>query len=373
MLSAVDLLYYAMTRPGARCLVVGPSLDQAGIYFDYFRQWAADCPLVESFVEKDRFSPFDEIKLINGSVITSRSAARGGRFIRGRAYHRCVITEAGFVPDDVYYAAIRPTLLQNPKAILDLEGTPWSKSSFFYHLFVKGLADGRYHSSARATVFDAPHISPKEVQHIRSEVPESYFNTEFLAEFPDDDEAVFHRDVVLSATQDYRITALPEPGRFYSIGVDVAKKRDYTVIVVMDISEKPYRIVEYHRFKSRLYSQVAELVNALRRKYSGRVVVDGTGVGEAVAERVEPCESLTITRKTKQELISGLLLALETRSLLLPSSWTQLLQELKHFRKDDGAGQAEPGYHDDCVMALALALWAGRRSRGWSVWRTGTG
>ncbi|MEO0140879.1 MAG: terminase family protein [candidate division WOR-3 bacterium] len=366
LLSALDLLHYAITRPGSKSLIVGPSLDQARIYFDYFRDWTASCPLLEYLILEDKHSPFHEISLRNGSVITSRSTSRGGRFIRGRGYDRITVTEAGFVPDEVYYAALRPALLQNPRAKLDFEGTPWSKTSFLYELFTKGLADGEYYSAIRATSYEAPHISKDELERIKAEVPEYYFSCEFLAEFPEDDEAVFPQAIVLRAVQDYLPAARPFPGHIYSMGVDLAKLHDYTVIIILDVSEKPWRIAEFHRFRGRAYAEASELINALRARYRARVVIDATGVGEAVAERVPGSYRVVITAQRREEMIARLRLALETGSLILPGSNMILLEELKHFRE-----KGQRGFHDDCVFALALAVWGAGKGTGWASWRAG--
>ncbi len=359
-LTALDVLHEAITKPGSRVLIVGPSLDQARVYFELFEEWASRSPLVALFIKEKKRTPYPLLKLANGSVITARSAARGGRYIRGRGYTHAVVTEASFVPDDVYYAALRPALAENPRARLDLEGTPWSKGSFFYELFLKGQADGEYFSSARFTSYDAPHLSKEELERIRAEVPEEYFRVEFLAEFRDEGDELFPRDLVLRATEDYRLPERPEPGKSYVIGVDVAKKVDYTVITVLEVSGKPWKIAEFSRFKGVPYSRVAELVRLAAEKYRARVFLDTTGVGEAVLEGVPGAKGVVITQRVREELLWGLRLALERGDLLLPAGLRVLLEELKHF------GRAA---HDDCVFSLALAVWGAKRGRGWWAWR----
>lgn len=370
-LSALDLLHYALTHPGTRSLVVGPSLDQARVYFDYFRDWAESCPLVEYMIAEDRRSPFHEISFRNGSLITSRSVARGGRFVRGRGYHRITVTEASFVPDEVYYAALRPAVLQNPRAIIDFEGTPWSKSSYLYELFTRGTADGEYYSSTRATTYEAPHISKEEIERVRSEVPDYYFQCEFLAEFPDSEDAVFPQSLVLSAVQDYSPAGQPFPGHLYTMGVDLAKIRDCTAIIILDVSEKPWKIAEFHRFRLRAYAEISDLIKALKARYRAKVLIDATGVGEAVAEAVPGAVHAVITKERKEEMVARLRLALETGSLLLPASELTLLEELKHFRRVGERMEGQAGFHDDCVMALALAVWGAGKGGGWSAWRAG--
>ncbi len=359
-LTALDILHEAITTPNSRILVIGPSLDQARLYFELFDQWAQASPLVALFVKERRQSPYPLLRLANGSVITARSTARGGRYIRGRGYTRAVITEAAFVPDEVYYAALRPALAECPKARLDLEGTPWSKGSYFYELFVRGQADGEYFSSVRFTSYDAPHLSKEELERIKAEVPEDYFRVEFLAEFAEEGDELFPRELVLKAVEDYPLPGRPKPGRAYVVGVDVAKKVDYTVITVLDVSERPWRIAEFSRFKGVPYARVAELVRLAAERFRARVFVDATGVGEAVAEAVPGAKGVVITQRLRDELLWGLRLALERGDLLLPASLRVLLEELKHFGR---------GAHDDCVFSLALAVWGAKRSRGWWAWR----
>ena len=95
-------------------------------------------------------------------------------------------------------------------------------------------------------------------------------------------------------------------------------------------------------------------------------MMDATGVGDPVFDdlrRVLPhVEGFKITAQTKRELVQGLMVAVEQRRVMWPVTWDVLTAEMKRYEYDIGpTGQisyaAPSGYHDDCVMALALGVW----------------
>ena len=60
------------------------------------------------------------------------------------------------------------------------------------------------------------------------------------------------------------------------------------------------------------------------------------------------------------------MVAVEQRRVSWPSSWDVMTAEMKRYEYEIGpTGQvsysAPAGYHDDCVMALALAVWGSAR------------
>ena len=58
----------------------------------------------------------------------------------------------------------------------------------------------------------------------------------------------------------------------------------------------------------------------------------------------------------------GLMVAVEQRRVMWPATWDVLTAEMKRYEYEIGpTGQvsysAPSGYHDDCVMTLALGVW----------------
>jgi phage FluMu gp28-like protein len=133
------------------------------------------------------------------------------------------------------------------------------------------------------------------------------------------------------------------------------------VIVVLDVTEEPFKIAEFHRFNQIPYEEIIRMVNDLQAKYRAQVFLDATGVGDPISERINACVPFVFSQKSKSELLHNLLLNFEQRKLQLPASNTILRDELRFFRRiQSGSGfklEAQEGYHDDCVMALALAAY----------------
>ena len=69
---------------------------------------------------------------------------------------------------------------------------------------------------------------------------------------------------------------------------------------------------------------------------------------------------MKLTNLSKTQLIQRLIVAVEQREVAWPAAWTVLTDEMKRYEyKITGTGaityNAPSGYHDDCVIALALA------------------
>ncbi|MCD6176990.1 MAG: phage terminase large subunit [Candidatus Cloacimonetes bacterium] len=358
---AGKIFYYAALNPRNKIIVGGPSLDQAKIYYDMLDEALETSPL-RGFVKDMKNSPFPTISLKNGSQITVRSTAYNGKYLRGRKVHMVVLTEAAFIKDSVYEQVITPMKLDTGAPVI-LESTP-NGMNYFYEEFQRGLKDGKYTNSFHATVYDNPFIDKKEIERAKEKTPEYVWQQEYLAEFVDDDSVFFPWKILVEVFEDYKPAGY-EKGRTYTIGVDLAKYRDYTVIIVLDVSEEPYRIAEFHRFNQIPYEEVIRLVNDIQAKYGGYVYLDATGVGDPVSERINACKPFVFSQKSKSELLHNLLLLFEQKKIQLPASNTVLRDELRFFRRvQSGSGfklEAQEGYHDDTVMALALAAWGNKK------------
>jgi phage FluMu gp28-like protein len=86
-------------------------------------------------------------------------------------------------------------------------------------------------------------------------------------------------------------TAKPQEGKIggrrYVMGVDLARHVDFTVIVVLDVTHVPYRMVHMDRFNQISWQvQVQRIKTAARRFDVDQVVVDQTGVGDPVIEQL---------------------------------------------------------------------------------------
>ena len=91
-------------------------------------------------------------------------------------------------------------------------------------------------------------------------------------------------------------------------------------------------------------------------------------------------EGYSFTNATKQELIDGLVLALEQDRVTFPATLTALIAELRYYEyRMTAAGNVKlgaperAGATDDLTTALALALKGGQRSSRAGVWLAAVG
>jgi hypothetical protein len=380
--TTVEAMHALATQARKTWYVTGPSLDQASLYFNEIEQ-AAQHPngmmaaLLDGPIKR---SPFPSLKLVTGSELHARSTARDGVYLRGKGANGVCVTEAAFIKDKVYSEVIRAMVLDRG-GVIRLESTPNGQNYFqTLHNLANGeqrvLLDGsgriytdptRYYRTIHATVFDNLAVPRAEIERIRLEVPEYVWLVEYLAQFVADEELVFDWGLLADLfDEDYHQALGPELGHRYVIGVDLAQVRDYTAIIVLDVTRWPIRLVRWLHYRGKPYTgpgSVVEDVNLLRRDFNNaRVLIDAT-TERGVAESVVGAEAFTFTQSSRNAILSNLQVLLQNRKFELPAGFTRLRDELRALRRVRKAGSQNARIdhpddgHDDTVMSLALAAW----------------
>jgi phage FluMu gp28-like protein len=279
--------------------------------------------------------------------------------VRGYSAHLVILDEAAYVSDDLYIA-VRPMLAMTGGRILALS-TPAGTRGWFWREWVSESDDW---ARVRVAAYDIGRYDPAFLEAERRALGEMAFAQEYLAEFIGQggaiDSGLIHAAVRLPGPED------PRPGRVYVAGLDLARLQDWTALAVLDVTEEPYRLVRLERWQS-TWEETVQRVLQVVAAYGARVVVDSTGVGDPVYERIRAgwarAHPYRFTAQSKPPLIQELRLSLaEERLVLYPHP--VLLSELQALQaKQTAYGvtyEHPPGGHDDTVMALALALWGAR-------------
>lgn len=206
---------------------------------------------------------------------------------RGRKYRRIVVDEAALVPNlfDVWNFSLRPMLVDYTGDAFFLS-TPRGLNGF-WQLWQLGQDERNpeWRSWKMPTTAN-PHIPASEVDAMRLTMPERVFAQEVLADFIDDAGGVFRK--VREAA-----TAKPEDrGRYpyhrYVMGIDLARKIDFTVCVVLDISVQPARMVAIDRFNQVDWQIQIQRIKALAERFHvEEVIVDQTGVGDPIVQQLQ--------------------------------------------------------------------------------------
>jgi hypothetical protein len=137
-------------------------------------------------------------------------------------------------------------------------------------------------------------------------------------------------------------------------GIDLAKSYDWTVIIGLDSEGNT---AFFSRFQKDWHSTKQEILKLPKKP----IIIDSTGVGDPIFEDLQRAgliiNGLKFTQNSKQQLMVGLQTAIQTGRIGYPTGL--IVNELEVFEYQYTASgvkySAPSGFHDDCVMALALA------------------
>lgn len=163
--------------------------------------------------------------------------------------------------------------------------------------------------------------------------------------------------------------------RYYA-GIDVGRNRDLTVFWVVEdcsTSTQPLLITRYVETmsKTRFSEQESKLAALLKKWKPRKCLIDGTNVGEGLAEALEErfscCEKIKITRTTRPVWISNLI-AFTRRDrtcLHVPDTnevWEDFMSVERYINKEGKEDFFIPSHkergHGDRFMSLVLCLQA---------------
>jgi phage FluMu gp28-like protein len=266
--------------------------------------------------------------------------------LRGRKFHLVIIDEAAFISDleDGWSNSIRPTLTDYEGRAVFLS-TPRGKN-FFYSLFMKqGENDWQ---SFKFSTYDNPHINPREIDDARIQLPEVVFNQEYLANPAENSANPFGNAFIRRCIKPLSAQTI------VCYGIDLAKSVDFTVIIGLD---KSGNVAYFDRFQLDWHNTK----ETIKRLPPAPIIVDSTGVGDPILEDLiregVNIEGLKFTSQSKQQLMEGLASAIQQAKIGFPEG--VIVDELDVFEYQFTANgvrySAPSGFHDDCVVSLALA------------------
>ena len=274
---------------------------------------------------------------------------------RGLKFHKVIIDEASFIPDleDGWLNSIRPTLTDYQGGAIFLS-TP-KGTNYFYSLFMKGGEQDW--ESFKFSTYDNPTIPATEIDAAKFQLPHSVFEQEYMANPAENSANPFGSEFIKKCIS-------PISGRIpVSFGIDVAKSVDWTVIIGLD--DMGY-VCYFDRFQMDWHNTKENI----KRLPKAHTLIDSTGVGDPVLEDLQrsgmQIEGLRFTSSSKQQLMEGLSAAIQQKLIRYPDG--VIVDELNIFEyifTNTGVRYSAPsGFHDDCVMALALAWSSFNSKRG---------
>lgn len=304
------------------------------------------------------------VELVTGATIQKLSADRP-QALTGYTVSLAVVDEAAFVKDESM-EMLMPCLAVRQGTVIAF-GTAESTPNSQWHKmwYIKGQDGDQFpdYWSVRYTSTDSPYFPPEELRVQQTLLDDRRFRQLYLAEWQLSDGSVF-RNIDGCVLKDAPHHVDPVEGRPYVIGADLGRYNDYTVIYVADA--RTSRIVHQERWSNVEWMSQVERIDQLHKLYNGATVMaDATAAGDVVVallrDKGVDVVGIVMTPQMKERIIQKLVVTLEREEIRFPE-YKELIQELnlmdtKSLPSGGVRLTAPVGYHDDCVIALALVNW----------------
>jgi len=335
--------------------LIAPNYDLTERIFDYLTRFiGTGFPSLMSGISH---RPFPQITTPWGSFIKCKSGENKKSFV-GEELDLAIHDEAALDDEETWQMTFDRLTSRGGKSIQI--SNPWGQNWWYKeYLRVQNEPDGYV---TALEFLDNPYNSVKEYERAKKIFDEDTFNQKYRAQFTASGSSLFRNiDSCIGAKPEK-----PNPEEQYFIGVDWAKIRDFTVFAVM--SRNTHRLVHLDRFQGVNYSLQMQRLAELAREYNNAEIwMDTTGLGEVISDIMQTnskdlfIEDFRFTGKTKEALLHKLSIYIEKGKILIPENRI-LINELNVYGKEltlsgNVKYGAPAGFHDDCVDALALAVW----------------
>lgn len=338
---------------------VAPSYGQAEMAMDEIKK-RLPMEMVDEKIAKYRLNLLNP----NGKIrsVIQFKTADDPDLLRGAAVNFFVIDEAARGMPFKSFESVMTTVTQTMGRGIVIS-TPNGRG-WFYDIYQRG--DKKLYPtewpewfSLRMPTWVNPHVPMKAILDAKKNLPSDSFRQEYMAEFLQESAGVFKnvRGCVRGVMQPR------QPGLSYVLGVDLARKHDYTVLTVMCRETK--HVVYWDRFNQIDWNiQILKIIQCARA-YNATISIDSTGVGDPIVSALNASGLDVVpyqigTNLKKRQLIDMLRVQIEQGLISYPEI-PVLIDELQRFQyKETASGviqfEAPEGYHDDCVISLSLAV-----------------
>ncbi len=292
----------------------------------------------------------------NGSLLILKGADEPDT-LRGAGVSGVVLDEFAKIKFEAW-EVIEPMLRANDGWCWFI-GTPKGKNHL-YRFYQRGQEQHHEWKSWLLKASQSGIIAQDQLEESRTTSTQATWNQEWECEFLEGEGAVFKgiRDIMTASPRG------PETGHFYSMGVDLAKTQDYTVISVFDrmSNTQVYR----DRFRGYDWRYVKTKIKAVSEHYNKALVtIDSTGVGDPIYEDLAHAKvnvvSFKFTEMSKRDLIQKHQLWTEQKRVKLINQQEALFEYDNYSYTLTPEGKvkygAPEGYNDDIVTADALGVW----------------
>lgn len=347
--------------------------QRVGTYFYFLPEFSQAKKVIWDNIDNDGFRMLDhipreiiknlnatelKITLVNGSIIQLMGADVFDKSGVGTNPIGVVFSE---------YSIQRPEIWNFVRPILAVNGgwavfnfTPRGQNHAFQLLeMAKGLPDTWF--TQVLTVDDTNVLTPDDIARERNEgMSQAMIDQEFYCKFIESATSFFKDINAVCTVPDEDCN----PVRLYQMGVDLARKVDFTVISIIDLNT--FEQVYLERFNQMDWALQKAKIEAVYLRYNRpRGFIDATGVGDPIMNDLETrgvrLEPYIFTEQSRKDLLTNLTIKMEQRLIKLQDN-DVLKKELEYFVYELGTNgklkiKVPDGLHDDTVFSTALSVW----------------
>lgn len=347
-----------------RVLLSSTSQDQADVFWEYIIDWLS--PLIGHDLYKNEVKRIVKYKGGQIHVKTGRhpDALRGGQC------DLLVLDECAFLDEDAWRKVGAPMLADTEGTAVFIS-TP-NRRNWFFQLYTEAQSqDESEWKTWNFSSLENPHLPQKALDRLIADMTQEDYQQEILAQFLEGQGAVFRRIDENATLQPLENTGFPlrccEPSinRHYVMGVDWAMQKDFTVLTVLD--RDSCEMVALDRFNGVDWALQRGRLKALYETWKPDIILaESNSIGSPNIEALQrddlPVYPFETTGTSKPLLIESLVLAFERNELKVLNNPILKGELMAYERKVSATGRSQysapDGMHDDCVISLALALWA---------------
>jgi hypothetical protein len=345
-------------------LLASPTQEQADTFWEKCKTWLG--PLVSAGIVKKNETRHT-LEFPNGGRIRAKTAFDADT-LRGDYADFLVLDEFAIMDPSAWDLVGAPMLLDN-------DGDAWfistpKRKNHFHSFYVRALGDdtGRW-KAWHFTSHDNPHLSREALAEITADLSEDAYKQEILAEFLDNEGAVF-RNIAACMGAPVNPDPTTHHGHHVVLGADWGKVSDYTAYSVV-CSDCRVELARHRRNEIDYHVQRQDLVTLAQRWGVAVVVAESNAMGLPIIEELQRdpalsrvgVQSFDTTPSSKPPLIESIRLAFERTECQWQADpiWTAELEayEVKYSAQTGRPAYSAPvGVHDDTVIARALAWYA---------------
>lgn len=301
------------------------------------------------------------LQLKNGTMIEFYSGGSPDS-LAGEGVDFVVVDEAALIPDNVWQQLIRPTLMDTGGEAFIIS-TPRGHN-WFWQMWKLGQENKAGYESWRFPQTANPYIPQAETDAAQEELPTIIFRQEIMAEFLAAGASIFGMGL---ERLDSIVDEIVEPRGNVFVGIDLAKKQDFTVITADREADglpcyfERFQDLDWPTQQNRIAYAIQELEETPGVE-SVTALIDSTGLGDVVYDNLVGAgvdvTPVQFTNQSKEQMARLLAADMEHGRARILGDMREEFESYEFTLTPSGRYQFQAASgHDDMVAAKMLAHW----------------